>query len=53
MKASLLLFGPNIPHGQLEHARLIDIAPTVASWLGLEMQNVEGRRLEVTPTASR
>jgi len=53
MKASLLLFGPNIPPGQLEHARLIDIAPTVASWLGLEMRDVEGRQLDVTPTVSR
>jgi predicted AlkP superfamily pyrophosphatase or phosphodiesterase len=49
MKASLILFGPTIAHGQLASARLIDIAPTVASWLGLELPGVDGKPLEVTP----
>ncbi|MEY4581217.1 MAG: hypothetical protein RL701_5920 [Pseudomonadota bacterium] len=35
MKASLLLLGPSIPHTQLRAARLVDIAPTIASWLSL------------------
>lgn len=35
--------GPGIPPGTvIERMRLIDIAPTVARWLGLEMEGVEG-----------
>ncbi len=47
MKASLILAGPSVPHGLLEGARLIDIAPTIASWLGLAMPNVDGTPLVV------
>jgi predicted AlkP superfamily pyrophosphatase or phosphodiesterase len=47
MLASLLLFGPNVPHGTLEGARLIDIAPTVAGWLGLALSGAEGKPLQV------
>jgi predicted AlkP superfamily pyrophosphatase or phosphodiesterase len=49
MKASLILFGPTIAHGELASARLIDIAPTVAGWLGLELAGVDGKPLEVVP----
>jgi hypothetical protein len=36
--------GPGIAPGTvIERLRLIDIAPTVARWLGLEMEEVEGR----------
>jgi predicted AlkP superfamily pyrophosphatase or phosphodiesterase len=47
MQASLLLFGPNVPHGALSAARLIDIAPTVAAWLGLDLPGTDGKPLEV------
>lgn len=47
MKASLLVYGPSIAAGKLEGARLIDVAPTVAKWLGLKMNRVEGRALPV------
>jgi len=47
MKASLILYGSSIEHGDLPSARLIDIAPTVASWLGLELAGVDGKPLEV------
>jgi predicted AlkP superfamily pyrophosphatase or phosphodiesterase len=50
MRASLLLIGPNIPHGTIDAARLVDIAPTIAEWLGLPMPNVDGRPLHVTAT---
>jgi predicted AlkP superfamily pyrophosphatase or phosphodiesterase len=50
MLASLLLYGSNVPHGTLAGARLVDIAPTMAGWLGLPMPNVDGRPLQVTPT---
>jgi hypothetical protein len=47
MKASLLFYGPSIAAGKLEGVRLIDVAPTVAGWLGLKMNRVEGRALPV------
>jgi hypothetical protein len=37
MRASLLLYGGAIPAGRLPEARLIDVAPTVARWLGLSL----------------
>jgi predicted AlkP superfamily pyrophosphatase or phosphodiesterase len=48
MRASLLLYGAGIKHGTLVDAQLVDVAPTVAGWLGLEMPNVDGRPLRVT-----
>jgi hypothetical protein len=32
-------------------ARLVDVAPTVAKWLGLDLGAVDGRPLEVVPDA--
>ena len=48
MHASLILVGPNVKHGALVGARLVDIAPTIAAWLGLAMPGVEGKELTVT-----
>jgi predicted AlkP superfamily pyrophosphatase or phosphodiesterase len=45
MQASLLMLGPGVPKGPIAQARLIDIAPTIATWLGLSMPDVEGRAL--------
>ena len=50
MQASLLLLGPGVAPGPIAGARLIDIAPTMAHWLGLPMPDVEGRPL-ATPTS--
>jgi len=47
MKASLILFGASVPHGKLEGARLIDVAPTVAGYLGLTLPHPDGRPLTV------
>jgi predicted AlkP superfamily pyrophosphatase or phosphodiesterase len=47
MKASLIFYGPSIAAGKIEGARLIDVAPTVAGWLGLKMDRAEGRALPV------
>jgi len=48
MHASLLFFGPGVePGSEIPNARLVDVAPTVASMLGLEMENVEGVVLEL------
>jgi hypothetical protein len=49
MRASLLVLGPQIPRGRIEGARLIDIAPTIASWLGPTLPEAEGRALFPRP----
>jgi predicted AlkP superfamily pyrophosphatase or phosphodiesterase len=46
MRASLILYGPTVAHGTLEGARLVDIAPTIAAWLGVPLAGVEGRELK-------
>jgi hypothetical protein len=48
MRATLIVYGPRVPTSPLEGARLIDIAPTAARWLGLELKNADGRVLPVT-----
>jgi predicted AlkP superfamily pyrophosphatase or phosphodiesterase len=45
MRASLLLYGPHVPRGDLRDARVVDVGPTVAAWLGLAMPNVDGKPL--------
>jgi predicted AlkP superfamily pyrophosphatase or phosphodiesterase len=45
MNASLIINGPGGRPGKIESARLVDIAPTVARWLGLRMEHVEGKPL--------
>lgn len=45
MKASLLMVGPGIAPGKVENARLIDVAPTIARWLGLKLEKAEGKAL--------
>lgn len=47
MRASLVLFGVTVAKGKLNDARLIDIAPTVASWLQLPLSGVDGKPLQV------
>jgi hypothetical protein len=53
MNASLVLFGRQIAAGKLPGARLVDIAPTVAKWLGLPLPNVEGTPLQAGVSAVR
>lgn len=43
MRAALAILGPAVRRGKIEGARLIDLAPTVAAWLGLRMDGIEGR----------
>jgi predicted AlkP superfamily pyrophosphatase or phosphodiesterase len=47
MLASFLIYGPAIVRGKIEGARLIDVAPTVAGWLGLKLDQAEGTALPV------
>jgi hypothetical protein len=48
-----VLFGPHIAAGKLPGARLVDIALTVANWLGLPLPNVEGTPLQAGMSAVR
>jgi predicted AlkP superfamily pyrophosphatase or phosphodiesterase len=47
MHASLLAYGPLIAPGKIAGARLIDVAPTVATWLGIKMDRAEGVPLPI------
>ncbi len=47
MNTSLIFYGPSIAAGRLEGARLLDVAPTVAAWLGLPFSHAEGGVLPV------
>lgn len=47
MQASFLACGPAIAPGKIPGVRQIDIAPTVANWLGLKMTKTEGASLPI------
>jgi predicted AlkP superfamily pyrophosphatase or phosphodiesterase len=51
MRASLILYGATVTHGQIIDARLIDIAPTLAGMLGLSLGATDGRPLRIEPAA--
>jgi len=52
MRASMIIYGPAIAPGKIDHARLIDVAPTVAAWLGLKLGATDGSPLAIPmPTA--
>ncbi|MGB8522654.1 MAG: alkaline phosphatase family protein [Candidatus Acidiferrales bacterium] len=56
MRASMIFYGPAIAPGKLDHARLIDVAPTVAAWLGLKLGPTDGSPLAIrmaTASASK
>jgi predicted AlkP superfamily pyrophosphatase or phosphodiesterase len=53
MRATMLFYGPKIAPGVLREARLLDLAPTVAAWLGLDLAATEGRPLAVALTDER
>jgi predicted AlkP superfamily pyrophosphatase or phosphodiesterase len=45
LDASFLAFGPGIPHRHIARSKLVDVAPTVAHILDLQIPNVEGHDL--------
>lgn len=47
INSSLLIYGPRIGAARLDGARMIDIAPTVARWLGLRLDRAEGKPLRI------
>jgi predicted AlkP superfamily pyrophosphatase or phosphodiesterase len=52
MRASLILAGAGVAHGTLVNARLVDVGPTIAGWLGLAMPAADGVALKVTAAGS-
>jgi predicted AlkP superfamily pyrophosphatase or phosphodiesterase len=52
MRSSLLIYGPSIGSGKIENARLIDLGPTIARWLNLELPNAQGSALQLPQHAS-
>jgi hypothetical protein len=42
MAASLIAFGPEVPHVALGTVEMIDIAPTIARWLGVSLPAATG-----------
>ncbi len=38
-----MLTGKGIARGNIEHARLIDVAPTLAKIMGVELPDAEGK----------
>lgn len=48
MQAAMLVFGPPVVPGPIPDAALIDVGPSIASWLGLALPDVQGRaRIEL------
>jgi predicted AlkP superfamily pyrophosphatase or phosphodiesterase len=47
MRSSLIFYGPSIGAGKIANARMIDIAPTIARWLGLDLSSAQGSALAV------
>ena len=52
MRSSLIFYGLSIGAGKIENARMIDIAPTLARWLGVELPNAQGSALTVPSSAT-
>jgi predicted AlkP superfamily pyrophosphatase or phosphodiesterase len=53
-RASFLAAGPGLPHGvNLGEIRMIDIAPTLASLVGLTLPDAEGKALAISKASTR
>src|SRR5437879_13554025 len=48
MRTSMLVYGAAIGRGKIKGARLIDVGPSVARWLGLKLEQAAGKRLAGT-----
>ncbi len=47
MRTSLLVYGPAIHRSKIADARLIDVGPTIARWLGFKLEKAEGTPLKI------
>jgi predicted AlkP superfamily pyrophosphatase or phosphodiesterase len=52
MRSSLIFYGPSVRPGKITDARMIDIGPTIAHWLALDLSNAQGSALAV-PSSSQ
>lgn len=48
-QGTALIYGPQINRALIDNARLIDIAPTIAQWLNLDLQKADGVALKILP----
>jgi len=48
MRATLLFYGPRIVPSHLVGTGLVDVAPTIAPWLGLSLPEAQGKPLPIT-----
>jgi predicted AlkP superfamily pyrophosphatase or phosphodiesterase len=55
MRASFIAHGPGIRPGALGEVRLLDVAPTVARWLGVPLPDATGKPIDLAtaPTSSQ
>ena len=51
MRSSLIIQGPGVRTGRIEGVRMVDFAPTVAQWLGLRLERVEGKPITAVSAA--
>jgi predicted AlkP superfamily pyrophosphatase or phosphodiesterase len=49
MAASFVAYGPAIPHAALGQIQMIDLAPTFAAWLDVELAGATGTALDLSP----
>jgi predicted AlkP superfamily pyrophosphatase or phosphodiesterase len=52
MRASMIFYGSAIGTGKIDHARLIDVAPTVAALLNLKLDKIDGSSLSIPMNAA-
>jgi predicted AlkP superfamily pyrophosphatase or phosphodiesterase len=52
MRSSLIFYGPSIPAGKIANARMIDIGPTIAALLHLDIPNPQGIPLALSGSAA-
>jgi hypothetical protein len=53
MRSSLIYYGPSIAAGKIPNARMIDIGPTIAVLLHLNIPNPQGAPLAVLSSSQR
>jgi predicted AlkP superfamily pyrophosphatase or phosphodiesterase len=53
MRSSLIFYGASIGPSKIANARMIDIAPTIAHWLGLDLPNAQGSALALRSSSQK
>jgi predicted AlkP superfamily pyrophosphatase or phosphodiesterase len=53
MRSSLIFYGASIGPNKIANVRMIDIAPTIAHWLGLDLPNAQGSALALRSSSQK